>query len=63
VSFSPPKKFAKRPSVVVSRIQKTFLALRTPDRAKGHRPLESTTHVQVNLLSIISINVPSLFIN
>ena len=27
--------------MVVSRIQKTFLALRTPDRAKGHRPLES----------------------
>jgi len=26
---------AKRPSVVVSRIQKTFLVLRTPDRANG----------------------------
>jgi hypothetical protein len=29
------KNSAKRPSVVVSRIQKTFLVLRTPDRANG----------------------------
>jgi len=36
---------AKRPSVVVSRIQKTFLALRTPDRAKGCHPLDTMEKV------------------
>jgi hypothetical protein len=47
---------AKRPLLVVSRIQ-TFLVLRTPDRAKGQRPLDSMPPAP----AIYAPFVPSMF--